>query len=490
MSKKKKKKKIDKKDIQENLLEENKKKPETTKESDNKKDANPKVNKKTDAKKGKSIFDIHKKDIKDKKKFIPSPPLNENPLIRILDQHQEHKMRIAKICASIFVLMIILIIFFLYLSNSLKNKEYDKQVAKRVKLLEIQDKRIAENEGFDQDKAIVKAINETYRIENIDYHNAKKWKSRRDSYLMTLAKKFIIPKKGKDFICKSIAAEMISIPQGHFNMGRSVKEHGASSELPQHNVQISYPFWMAKTEISNAQYRIFYYKYRVKDWNGYSFNGVTQPVVNISWHLANEYCEMLTYHERKAKRLPEDYVYRLPTEAEWEYACRAGTPTFYYWGDEFGKIGSQYANILDKRSARHLKCNPGPNAPDIDGNYVTAPVGSYKPNAFGLYDMSGNAWEWCWDWYNPKAYRELFSNDPVQVQPVVSTLIERGDFEREFEVKTTTKVIRGGGCLSPAKDVRSATRDHLQPEKRDIGVGFRIVLAPAIKYIAPEEDED
>jgi formylglycine-generating enzyme required for sulfatase activity len=273
-------------------------------------------------------------------------------------------------------------------------------------------------------------------------------------------------------------------------MGRAVKEHGNTSELPRHEVQISYSFWMSKTEITNAQYRIYYDRYKVPEWDGYNFNGVTQPVVKVSWHLANEYCEMLTYHEKIAKRLPENYVYRLPTEAEWEYACRAGTETIYYWGNEFGDLGAQYANVLDKRSAMHLDCSPGRDAPAADGNYITAPVASYKPNAFGLYDMSGNAWEWCWDWYNPKAYSELFSTDPVQVNPVVAALKERGDFEREYEVKTTTKVIRGGGCLSPASDARSAVRDHLQPEKRDLGIGFRIVLAPAIKYIAPETDDD
>ena len=480
----------DKKDIQKNSVENSEKSNNIEKDLDSKKNkSGEKVTKKSN-KKGVSIFDKNKKDPNEKKKFVPPPPSGDNPLIRILDQHQEHKMRIAKICAVVFLIMVAIVIFLLYLSNSLKNKEHDKRVAERVKLLDVQDKRILTNKGFEQDKAIVKAINETYRIANIDYYNAKKWKTRREAYLMKLMKKFEMPKKGESFICKSIAAEMVSLPEGHFKMGRSLNEHGSPSELPQHNVQISYPFWMAKTEITNAQYRIFYYKYKVKEWNGYNFNGVTQPVVHVSWHLANEYCEMLTYRERKAKRLPEDYVYRLPTEAEWEYACRAGTSTIYYWGNKFGKIGAQYANILDEKSARFLKCEAGKNAPYDDGNFVTAPVASYKPNAFGLYDMSGNVWEWCWDWYNPKAYKQLFSNDPVQIQPVVSSLTERGDFETEFEVKTTTKVIRGGGCLSPAEDVRSAKRDHLQPEKRDMGVGFRIVLAPAIKYIAPDGNED
>jgi len=449
-------------------------------------DKNKSVSKKKKKKKNGLIND----EPKPIKKIKPPPPSDVNPLIRILDQHREHKLRIAKISASIFLVVVVLIMFFLYLAQYTKNKKHENKISEKEKKLEIINQRIANSEGYEQDKAIIKAIEQTFRIQKEDFEHQDKWEKIRKDYLNSLKHKFIKPEKGKSFVCKSIAAEMICIPQGHFKMGRALKEHGNTSELPRHDVQITYSFWMAKTEITNAQYRIYYDRYKVSDWDGYSFNGITQPVVKISWHLANEYCEMLTFHEKKAKRLPENYVYRLPTEAEWEYACRAGVETIYYWGNDFGAIGGQYANVLDKFSAKHLDCKTDKNAPIKDGNYVTAPVASYKPNAFGLYDMSGNAWEWCWDWYNPKAYSNLFGNDPVQVKPVVSSLMERGDFEREFEVKTTTKVIRGGGCLSPPSDARSATRDHLQPEKRDLGIGFRIVLAPAIKFIHSDDSDE
>ena len=425
------------------------------------------------------------------KHFTPAPPLKVNPLIRIFDQHKEHKLRIAKITASITICMFI--IFFLRLSfeNWQKVKAVDKHISDITKRMDIYDANVKQTSGYEQDKTLIKAIEWTYRGQYDDRPNRQKWINHRKKYMIMLQSKFEQPQPEKNFVLKSIAADMISIPQGRFFMGRKALEvKGCSDELPRHAVQINYNFWMAKTETTNAQYRIFYPQYRLKTWKGYNFNGVTQPAVRVSWHLASEFCEMVTYREKMAKRLPENYEYRLPTEAEWEYACRAGTETIYYWGDTFGKTGVKYANILDTRSAEYLDCDPGKEAPARDGNFITAPVASYKPNAFGLYDMSGNAWEWCWDWYNPNAYRELFYIDPVQVQPVVSTLKKRSDFERVYEVKSTSKVIRGGGCLSPTIDARSATRDSVLPEKKDLGIGFRMVLAPKIDLISPEPDDD
>lgn len=433
---------------------------------------------------------LHRSD-KRSKKFHPPPALKVNPLIRIFDQHKEHKLRIAKITAALTICMIVIYFIGLTFDNWKRERDHAKKVGNIVKRMKIYDGKINETTGYEQDKTLIKAIEWTFHGQNIDYENKRTWINKRKKYMNMLQSKFEKPQAEKNFVLKSIAADMISIPQGRFYMGRKPKEvKGCSDELPRHAVQINYNFWMAKTETTNAQYKIFFPQYRTLKHRGYSFDGITQPVVRVNWHLANDFCMMVTYREKKAKRLPENYEYRLPTEAEWEYACRAGTETTYYWGDTFGEEGAKYANILDKRSAKHEDVNAGKDAPKEDGNYLTAPVASYKPNAFGLYDMSGNAWEWCWDWYNPKAYRELFYIDPVQVKPVVHELEQRGDFERIFFIDTTSKVIRGGGCFSPAVDARSATRDSVQPEFRNVGIGFRMVLAPKIELISPEPSED
>ena len=433
---------------------------------------------------------LHKSE-KRAKSFNHPPPLKVNPLIRILDQHKDHKLRIAKLTASIAICGVIIFFIRLTYENWQMEKAHNKRISDISKRMEIHDAKIKQSEGYEQDKTIAKAINWTFRGQKEDIKNKAQWIAARKKYMIMLQSKFKKPEPEKNFILKSIAADMISIPQGRFFMGRKPNEvKGCTDELPRHAVQINYNFWMAKTETTNAQYRIFYPQYRLKNWKGYNFNGTTQPAVKVSWHLATEYCEMVTYREKKAKRLPDNYEYRLPTEAEWEYACRAGTETTYYWGDTFGEVGAKYANILDKRSAKFLDVHAGKTAPLRDGNFITAPVASYKPNAFGLYDMSGNAWEWCWDWYNPKAYRELFYIDPVQVLPVVSGLEKRGTFERVSIIQTTSKVIRGGGCLSPAIDARSATRDSIVPDKKNLGIGFRMVLAPKIELISPEPSED
>lgn len=433
---------------------------------------------------------LHTAD-KKPKTFNQPPPLKVNPLIRIFDQHQEHKLRIAKIIAAITVCIIAIVFIGLTYENWQNERAYQKHLNNITKRMEIFDSKVQQTEGYKQDQTLIKAIEWTYRGEAADKKNKKKWEELRQKYMIMLQKKFEKPEPGKNFVLKCLAADMASIPQGRFYMGRKPKEvKGCTDELPRRVVQINYAFWMAKTETTNAQYRIFYPQYRTLKHRGRSFDGITQPVVRVNWHLATDFCAMVTYREKKARRLPENYEYRLPTEAEWEYACRAGTETTYYWGDTFGAEGAKYANVLDVRTAEYEDVDPGFGAPKRDGNYITAPVASYKPNAFGLYDMSGNAWEWCWDWYNPKAYRELFYIDPVQVKPVVHKLEQRADFERVYYIDTTSKVIRGGACFSPTVDARSATRDSVQPDYRNLGIGFRMVLAPKIEFISPEPSED
>jgi formylglycine-generating enzyme required for sulfatase activity len=171
---------------------------------------------------------------------------------------------------------------------------------------------------------------------------------------------------------------MVNIPAGSFNMGSPSNETGRSSdEGPVHRVHVE-AFQMGKYEVTNAQFRRFRPEHNSGDYAGHSLNGDNQPVVNVSWADAVAYTQWL------AKKTGKPY--RLPTEAEWEYAARAGTTTRYYWGDD---IDPAKLNFSDKNDPT------GPARKDLDDGYaVSAPVGSYSPNPWGLYDMLGNVWEW------------------------------------------------------------------------------------------------
>ena len=454
--------------------------------------------KKDEAEKGKSEAKSDKKMEKTKAKFKQvsksvdvktfkaAPPLEKNPVMNILDQHRDHKMRIAKIISVIFITFVVL--FFLSLGYGHWNKvrKKNREIFEIEKKLSLFKSKMKKNSGFTKNQAVAQAILLTYKGEKVDWQHAKEWKAKRKKLFSSFAS--IKPQFSKPFVLPTIAMDMMPIPQGEFMMGRQLKEvKGCTDELPRRKVKIDYPFWMARTEIANYQYRVLFPQHTIRKYDGFPLNLITQPAVQVSWHLAVKYCVMLTYQEKLKGRLPAGYVYRLPTEAEWEYACRATTETYFYWGNTFEEIGKEFANVLDRHSAAYEDVAIYKESPKRDGHYVTAPVGSFKPNSFGLQDMSGNVWEWCWDWYNPAAYRKLPSLNPVQSSPVVSELTERGNFERIIKIDSTSKVIRGGGWLSPPSDCRSATRDSVVPETKDNGIGFRVVLAPELEDIEVKE---
>ena len=429
-----------------------------------------------------------KKEI-DVKTFKPAPPLAKNPIINILDQHQQHKLRIAKLIAFICIAFVILFFMVLGYEHWNKQKSINHKISVIETKLDLFKAKIDKNSGYLRSQAIVQAIVLTYKGEQVDWKNAKEWKAKRKA----LFDKFDTgtPEFSKNFVVPTVAVEMIAIPQGEFIMGRKINEvRGCTDELPQRKVKIDYPFWAGKTEIANYQYRFLFPQHTERPYDGYPLNLTSQPVVQVSWHNATKYCEMLTFHEQKAGRIPPGYEYRLPTEAEWEYICRATTDTYFYWGNTFGEVGKEYANALDRHSAEYENVPLYKESPEHDGHYVTAPVASFKPNAFGLYDLAGNVWEWCWDWYNPAAYRKLPDLNPLQSTPVVTELTERGNFERIQKIESTSRVIRGGGWLSPPSDCRSATRDSVVPEKKDNGIGFRIVLAPTIEMLELSDNTD
>jgi formylglycine-generating enzyme required for sulfatase activity len=192
-------------------------------------------------------------------------------------------------------------------------------------------------------------------------------------------------------------------------------------------VTLTKPFWMAKTEVTQRQYQ------QLMGSNPSRFKGDNLPVEKVTWNDAMEFCRKLTEMERKAGRLPEGYEYTLPTEAQWEYACRAGTT-------------GEYAGPLDAMA--WFSTSAGSK---------THPVGTKQPNAWGLYDMHGNVWEWCLDIYDPGFYGKITGVDPVNTGS--------GLF----------RVIRGGSYYYTS-DPRSASRGRYIPTETSDGLGFRACL--------------
>jgi formylglycine-generating enzyme required for sulfatase activity len=182
------------------------------------------------------------------------------------------------------------------------------------------------------------------------------------------------------------------------------------------------------------------------------------PVVNVSWNDAVSFCEWLTGKERSAGRISKDQRYRLPTEAEWEYACRGGSKvsTLFSFGNEVDDL-VRYGNVGDLTALKYFGSeNSGNYHPKEDGAVFTSKVGSYPPNAFGLYDMHGNVYEWCADWIGE--YPSEAVKDPTGA------------------TSGTNRVIRGGSWTEPVGFCRSAFRGSCTPDDRGCGLGFRVAV--------------
>ena len=249
------------------------------------------------------------------------------------------------------------------------------------------------------------------------------------------------------------------IPAGQFVMG---SDKGRDDEKPAHRVTISKPFWLARYPVTNAQYarymaadfrssggspessqnpnrdnaadqqasRLSYKSQQPAFWNDRRFNQPEQPVVGVSWDDAVAFAKWAQG--------------RLPTEAEWEYACRAGTTTEYSFGDDAARLGEYawFGNNSDQQ---------------------TQPVGTKMPNAWGLYDMHGNVWEWCQDYYNSGYYKQSPEVDPAG--PSMASY----------------RVFRGGSWGHGAANCRSACRISITPDFRLNDLGFRLALGPELK---------
>ncbi|MEY2911457.1 MAG: hypothetical protein RLZZ184_766, partial [Cyanobacteriota bacterium] len=230
-----------------------------------------------------------------------------------------------------------------------------------------------------------------------------------------------------------VLLEMVQIPAGKFMMGSQENEQGIeSNEKPQHQVTVT-SFWMAKYPLTQAQYQA------IIGTSPSRFKGNNRPVENVSWNDAIAFCEKLSQRTGKG--------YRLPSESEWEYACRAGTTTPFYFGET---ITPELVNY----NGNH----PYAAAPKGQYRGQTTDVGIFPPNAFGLYDMHGNVWEWCLD-----DWHDNYINAPRN--------------STSWKSKNSRwKLLRGGSWFYRASYSRSANRFKLSRENTYSHVGFRVVV--------------
>lgn len=287
----------------------------------------------------------------------------------------------------------------------------------------------------------------------------------------------------------SIGMKFVKIPAGTFMMGsrestESVAKNPAYSdklskpdrfkdEHPLHRVTITNPFYMQTTEVTVVMFRTFTRSTgyetdaerkgtgRVHDWDkgkwvdkkGVSWRnpgfpqGNNHPALFVSWNDAGAFMDWLNEKEHTAK-------YRLPSEAQWEYACRACSVTPFYWGN---RPSGDHANFADSTYSGKFPSDEYVNRGFNDGYAYTAPVGSFRLNKWGLYDMSGNVWEWCQDWYG--AYPDGHVIDPEG--------LSSGKY----------RVLRGGSWYDNARFCRSAVRSRRNPGYRGYNLGFRVVRA-------------
>ena len=296
----------------------------------------------------------------------------------------------------------------------------------------------------------------------------------------------VLKQEVEKLLTNTLGMKLTLIPSGEFRMGStdadieavlkldaSLKKETFADEQPQHRVRITKPFYMGVHEVTKGQFAAF-----VKDKSyktdaerdgkgGYGFDGEKfeqkpeytwknvgfpqtddHPVVNVSWNDAVAFCEWLSAKEGQ--------TYQLPSEAQWEYACRAGTTSLWWHGADAEGL-ARIGNVADG-TAKEKFSNFKGTITAKDGYVFTAPVGRFRANAFGLHDMHGNAFEWCQDGYDEGVYatRTGVTSDPVNVSTVAR------------------RVLRGGSWFNDTWYTRSANRYRYSPDDRGSSSGFRV----------------
>jgi len=233
-------------------------------------------------------------------------------------------------------------------------------------------------------------------------------------------------------------------PPGTFRMGSPKNEKGRRDDEGPVDVSLTQGFWLGQHEVTQAEWQRVM---KTSPWHAKSYvtEGDTYPATYVSWSEAMKFCEQLSQQERIARRLPSRWQYALPTEAEWEYACRAGTKSRFSFGDNESDM-AEYA-WFDK------------NAWEMSEEPAHA-VAQKKANPWGLDDMHGNVWEWCRDWYAAEL---------------------RGGADPSGPSEGLERVARGGSWFIPAGLCRSALRMRFDPSSRSYVVGFRVAIVRSDK---------
>jgi len=245
-------------------------------------------------------------------------------------------------------------------------------------------------------------------------------------------------KSGAAFVSPTLKAEFVLIPAGSYPMGSPVSEGGRDIDENLHQVTLIRPFFLQTTEVTQWQWE----KVMGENPSQSAECGGSCPVENVSWRDVQKFIE-------KLNALEGTDLYRLPTEAEWEYAARAGTVTAFHWGNYYDCKLMNYGNSIISRECKGF--NPG----------TPMKVGSFEPNGWGLFDMHGNVWEWV--------------QDAADWQGRVVTKTYRDDVVDPVSNEGELRVHRGGSWMNRASDCRAANRSISSPDARNGMIGFRLL---------------
>lgn len=245
-------------------------------------------------------------------------------------------------------------------------------------------------------------------------------------------------------LAENVNLEMIRVKAGTFMMGSPENADGRLDDEKLHKVTLTQDYWLGKFPVTQAQFQA------IMKYNPSRFGGSKRPVEEVDWNCARDFCVRL--NRKFEDKLPEGYQFDLPTEAQWEYACRAGRKTAYFWGNS--------CNGTEANCDGNYPCGTTAIGPSLKR---TTDVGTYEPNDWGFYDMHGNVCEWCRDWYKAD-YDGEDATDPTG-----PTGPEDGSYRR---------VSRGGSWYFCARYCRSANRNYDNPNYHSSLRGFRLALVP------------
>lgn len=422
-----------------------------------------------------------------------------DPALMTVLQHEAHKLRIFKLTMGLTIIAVVIGVIIALIAYFRKMDSDSAYAAEQTSKLDQYEKDIksftAAGKHYEAAKLAVRATRLAESMLEFGITHQRReleqdMEKRIPGYL-DVVKDSDPWADGKNFVTATAMLDMVYIPAGSFEMGASERplDQGKPAEQPQIKVRISKPFWIARKEIDVWQIRKLIPAFKIPEWNHMKMDALNYPAGRVTWDQAMFYCQKLTADEKELGRIPEGYEYRLPTEAEWEYACRAGSNTVYYWGNSFGNDGAKYANSLDRKAGTRFgwQTRGEVGIAAKDPFPAMAPCGSFQPNAWGLYDMAGNVSEWCYDYYNPHFYSVLKDMPPSRIDP-------RNDYPipvaykqfRPFDAGSITreipcKSVRGGNWGNLPSMMRSAARDFMPQNEPNNGVGFRPVLAPVIQ---------